>query len=266
MQTSQLAVGLFLAALIALLAHRAGALTPSGAGATVFIGTLTFGVGGLTPALLLILFFVSSSVLSIFSAGKKEALAAYSSKGGRRDAGQVLANGTAAALAAVAYGLTGDHLWLAGVAGALATATADTWGTEIGVLSRQSPRRITNGARVPPGTSGGITLLGTSNGIAGAALIGLSGFALEGAPGLMVTTCIAGTIGMLVDSLLGSTVQVIYRCPACEKETEQHPRHHCGNGTGYLRGISWFDNDVVNLLSTFIGAGLGIGLWTLFGA
>ena len=37
----------------------------------------------------------------------------------------------------------------------------------------------------------------------------------------------AGLLGALFDSLLGATVQAIYYCPACEKETERHLIHLC---------------------------------------
>ena len=83
--------------------------------------------------LLLFAFFLSGSLLTQWSGGA----------GGRRDAGQVLANGGVAAAAAIAGG------WPA-FAGALAAATADTWATEIGAFSTVAPRLASRRARAAP--------------------------------------------------------------------------------------------------------------------
>jgi uncharacterized membrane protein len=53
-------------------------------------------------------------------------------------------------------------------------------------------------------------------------------------------------LGALFDSLLGATVQAIYFCPACQKETERNPTHGCGTRTTQIRGWTWLDNDWVN--------------------
>jgi len=53
-------------------------------------------------------------------------------------------------------------------------------------------------------------------------------------------------LGALFDSLLGATVQAIYYCPACQKETERNPMHSCGTQTTQIRGWKWLDNDLVN--------------------
>jgi uncharacterized membrane protein len=67
-----------------------------------------------------------------------------------------------------------------------------------------------------------------------------------------------------VDSLLGAWVQVIYYCPACEKETERHPTHSCGTATMPLRGLPWLQNDWVNTACTLSGALIATGLvWLL---
>ena len=129
-----------------------------------------------------------------------------------------MANGGIAALAALA----GNWAWFAG---ALATANADTWATEIGSRSPTLPRLVTTGARVPPGTDGGMTLLGTAGGIAGAAFLAGLSLLLVGRGALTIAA--AGVLGMLLDSLLGATVQ------------------------GKVR---WMDNDAVNLAATLAGA------------
>ncbi len=72
--------------------------------------------------------------------------------------------------------------WLLGMAGALAAANADTWGTELGVLSLQRPRRIVGGQHVEPGTSGAVSSVGLLASVAGAALIGVLAWASAGTP------------------------------------------------------------------------------------
>jgi uncharacterized membrane protein len=91
----------------------------------------------------------------------------------------------------------------------------------------------------------------------GALLIGLAGAAFT--PGadrwlLLAGATLGGVGGSLVDSLLGATVQAIYRCPRCEKETERYPRHTCGAETVPLRGWRWLNNDWVNTLASLAGA------------
>lgn len=230
--------------------------------AAIGVGTLTFGIGGWLPGVLLLLFFISSSLLSRVGGVRKRAVAAAFAKGGRRDAGQVMANGALAALLSVGYGLTGETIWLAGVTGALAAVNADTWATELGVLSRLWPRLVTSGARVEPGTSGAVSLLGLLAALGGALLIGLPAAAAARAGWLAFVGGAGGLAGSLCDSLLGATVQAVYTCPACAKETERHPLHTCGAPTLYRRGWRWLDNDGVNFSASLVGALTGV-IWGL---
>jgi len=73
---------------------------------------------------------------------------------------------------------------------------------------------------------------------------------------------ISGLTGSLIDSLLGATVQQIYYCDACHKETERRI-HRCGNETRSLRGWSWLDNDLVNLISSAFGGLMAFLLWRI---
>lgn len=258
----RLITGLALSLFIAGLGYRRGALSASGVAGAAIVGTAVFAFGGVDWGLLLVLFFASSSALSRFRAHAKERVAEKFAKGARRDLGQALANGGLGALLAVASSLWPSPLWFAAFVGAMAAVNADTWATEIGVLAGQPPRLITAGRRVPPGTSGGVSPLGTLAALTGAAFIGASaalGVWATGAPGAWAYLLIgaaSGLMGSLADSLLGATVQGIRYCPACEKETERRV-HACGTATQPLRGWAWLSNDWVNFLASAVGAGVG---------
>ncbi|MCX7683248.1 MAG: DUF92 domain-containing protein [Anaerolineae bacterium] len=256
----ELAGGLLLSLLIGLAGYRRGALSESGVVGALITGTLIFGLGGWEWGLLLIAFFVSSSLLSFYRSADKEALAEKFAKGHRRDLGQALANGGLAALLAVCSFLRPHPIWFIACVGALATVNADTWATELGVLSRSLPRLITTGRQVEVGTSGGITWAGNGAALGGALLIGMLGGASllvlgEGhhAAIALVAGTAGGIAGALTDSLLGATVQAIYWCDVCHKETER-PRHRCGRQTRLYRGWRWLNNDLVNFLASVAGA------------
>ena len=191
-------------------------LTAAGAAAALAVGSATVVGVGWRGLLLLLAFLVSGSLLT--------------RGGGRRNARQVLANGGVAAMAA----LLGS--WPA-FAGAVAAAAADTWATEIGAHSPTPPRLITSGAPVPPGANGGVTLLGTGGGVLGAAVMGALTWLLApprpGGPAVVVA--VAGVLGMLIDSVLGATLQ--------------GPED------------KWLDNDGVNLAMTLAGAGIAAAGW-----
>ncbi len=262
----QLLIGTLSAILIAIAAWRAGALSASGALGATITGGLIFGLGGLPWAILLLTFFISSSALSRAFSQRKAGLADKFSKGNRRDWGQVLANGGLGALLAVVYSITqGDWLWLA-YAGAMAAVNADTWSTELGVLSPILPRLITSGEKVERGTSGGITLSGTLAALGGAGLVGVMAVLFK--PGLgwsvnLAVIVVAGLLGSSFDSALGASVQAIYCCPTCQKETERHPLHTCGAPTSLVRGYALINNDVVNFACSLMGAILAAAAWLL---
>ncbi len=257
-----LLLGLLLSSTIGVLAYKRRSLSRSGVVGATITGTTIYGMGGWRAALTLIFFFVSSSLLSHFRTRDKEEIAADKfSKGSQRDLAQVAANGGIATLLALAYGSSKKPETQAALEtayiGALATATADTWATELGVLSPQAPRLITSGQTTLPGTSGGVTPLGTAAAAGGSLALGLFYQLLQPQRRslrlLPLIALLSGMSGSLLDSILGEKVQAMYYCPTCQKETER-TRHSCGTPTQPLRGISWLNNDGVNLLATACGA------------
>ena len=247
--------GCFFGVVIAYASYRLRALTVSGAISAAILGTVIFGLGGLGHTAVLLGFFLSSSLLSkLFKDGKRSINEKYA-KGSRRDAWQVLANGGVAGFCVILIAIFPENplFWLMFCA-SLAAANADTWATELGIFSKSSPRLITNLKSVEKGTSGGITFIGSLSALAGAAII--AGIASFFVPGTLVFVWItlAGFFGSLVDSWVGASIQGVYYCRICQKETEKYPIHSCGAGTELLRGKLWINNDWVNTFCTLSAA------------
>lgn len=267
--------GLVISLAIGFAGYRRGALSASGFAGAILTGTLVFGLGGWEWGILLIAFFVSSSAFSFYRARDKEGLAEKFAKGHRRDLGQALANGGLAALLAVLSQLLPrvgggrEGVWFFACAGAFAAVNADTWATEVGVLSRRPPRLITTGQQVEVGASGGVTALGTGAAAGGAffiallaglgALVTRQGWTTAGA--LLLAATAGGLAGTTFDSLLGATVQAIYWCDTCGKETERKV-HRCGAPTRLVRGWRWLGNDLVNFTASAVGALVAAGTWS----
>lgn len=265
-----IAVSLAGSGAIGLLAYRRGALSRGGVFGALVTGTTIMSGGGPLPAGLLLVFFTSSTALSHWRREGKRATASEFAKDERRDLWQVLANGGAATALVVCGRMRPQTLWLGALIGALATVNADTWATEIGMLSHRAPRLITTLRVVRPGTSGGVTPIGSAAAVLGAVVIGVvaaCGLRFTGTraafspspSGAILIAVTAGFAGAMSDSLLGATVQTRYYCPACDVPTERQV-HRCGTKTTQSGGWRWCDNDAVNFISSWCGAAVGWGI------
>lgn len=125
-----------------------------------------------------------------------------------RNGWQVSANLGAAAVASLLYAFVGNRAWLVASAAALAEAATDTVASEVGQTCGTNAILITTRQRVPSGTDGGITWIGTLSGIV-AALIVTSVAAWGGmVPRAHYWIPVAtGVAGMFLDSVLGATLQ-----------------------------------------------------------
>jgi uncharacterized protein (TIGR00297 family) len=243
--------------------------------AAFVVGSVTFAAGTIGSTLLLLAFFITSVALSRAGKKRKRQLVDIG-KGGPRDASQVLANGGIATVCIAVWAFV-DHsaatsAWFIAFAGALAAATSDTWGTEVGTLAAKPPRSILTGKPLATGLSGGVSGPGTAAEVAGAVLIAVlaPGALLLALPGTPVTlhaltavllpVFIGGIGGATIDSVLGATLQERRWCPACQRECEVDP-HGCGTPTERRRGLAWISNDAVNLAATVSGAAIAGGLW-----
>jgi uncharacterized protein (TIGR00297 family) len=259
---AQLLIGLLCASAIAAVSRSTALLTPSGAIAQFFLGWTLLGLGGWKWAVPLLVFFVSSSMFSRLARARKSSVEQRYAKAGSRDALQVLANGGIAGVMVMADFLFPSPHWYVAALGSVGAATADTWGTEIGVLSHRSPLLLTTLKTVEPGTSGGLSLLGSSIGGLGGIIIGVSGI-LWVDPGARVQTILivafSAVLGAFLDSLLGATTQAQYQCSICLSRTERSS--HCEIPAIRVRGVRFITNDTVNLVCTASG-GMMAGIFS----
>jgi uncharacterized protein (TIGR00297 family) len=250
----QILTGGAFALLIAVASFRSGLLTRGGSAAQFVLGWILLGLGGWQWTVPILVFFVSSSLASRLSPRRRRAAEIEFAKTGKRDAFQVLANGGVVGLLCLIWTTRPDESLYVASLGALGAATADTWGTELGILSRTRPILITTLHPVRPGTSGAVSIPGTLAGIIGAALVVTSGIAWihSGQTAILLASTLAGALGSLCDSLLGATVQMRFRCTICGRITEREI--HCGAATEPALGLHWVSNDVVNFACTLIGS------------
>jgi uncharacterized protein (TIGR00297 family) len=240
---------------VAIVSIRFHFLTPSGSMATFLLATFIYGIGGWKWTCPIFVFFIASSMLSKYKRSKKRKYDSVFDKSDKRDEGQVAANGGVAGIIIFLWYIFPDrtdlyYIYLA----ALAAVTADTWGTEIGILGKGRPVSIVTLKRVEPGTSGGVSIIGLIGGLVGSFLIAICAWFYDPqamTPVVTGTIVFSGVVGSLVDSIAGGTIQAQYRT-ADGTLTE---RTHChGTPTTLVRGRQWFDNDIVNWMCAIAGA------------
>lgn len=194
---------------------------------------------------LLCAFFLAGTFVTKVKHAQKAKLTVSSAGGNNplvphpRTAVQVLANSVVASVLCIIHaryfggkdaclktveGATWMDLLPYGIFAQYAAVAADTFASELGILSGEKPVLITDVAallslkptRVPRGTNGGVTAVGTLAGAAGAGLMGLVtllvtpfclNWSLNGMMVLALGITVWGTLGMLLDSVLGGVLQ-----------------------------------------------------------
>lgn len=264
---SNVALACCFSGFICLAARSKRALTFGGAIAAFPVGVICV-LAGLRHTAVLLAFFISSSVATHIGRRRKMDAAASDAKKGR-SWHQVLGSGAVAtALAALhiaTVGVGNDRTpaspVLASFVASFAFGAADTWASELGVLSSARPRMITHWRVVPRGTNGGVTLLGTVSSCLGGLLIGLAAFALGSPtqPSLVMLGLLCGFFGSAFDSLLGATLQYTGVTHSGIVSSESQPRP----GLTSVGGIPLLSNTQVNFVSS-LAVAIAVGLtWDL---
>ena len=168
-------------------------------------------------------------------------------KTGSRGAERIFCNVGVGTAAMFLYLLTSRTMFLVVFASVMAESLADSLASKLGPLSQQNPVDIVTREQVNVGMSGGVTPLGTLSEAVGAAVIALIYGIGTGSFLGSIIVFLAGFAGALFDSVLGSCVQLKFRCPVCGTVTERE--EHCGRKTEKISGWKHMSNDAVNFSS-----------------
>lgn len=216
------------------LGYRAGTVSASGAVGGALVGAVIYAAAGGRAWLFLFITFLVASLASRLGLKRKTLLGIAEERGGRRGAGNALANCGVAVVASIAAATTphGTAALLAFVA-ALSAGGSDTVASEVGKAWGRSTFLVTTLARVKPGTPGAMSLEGTAAGIVAALALAAVGVALDLAgASTIVGIVVAATVGALVESALAAT----------------------------LEGPGIVNNDMLNFINTAVAASVALAI------
>ncbi len=269
-----LTIGIIVVSFLAVVSYKLRFVDFSGLVSAYIIGIIVWYTGGPGAFALLLFFLVSASIATKYKYKAKEAAGVAQEGKGMRNWKNVIYSGLIPTLFSIGgylapnFGLD-SLIFTYGFIGAVATTTADTLASEIGVFSQSKPRLITNLRRkVPRGTIGAVSSLGEYVALFSSLAVGILAyiFAILGiipvnnSIVVIIIATVAGFIGCNTDSLIGAVFQAKYQCTVCGKITDK--TLHCGKPTVYRRGFKRVDNTVVNFTSSTLGATIAIILVT----
>ena len=209
-------------------------MSASGAIAGAIVGILIYAGTGPGGWVLLFAAFLAASLTSRLGLQRKTLLGIAEERGGRRGAGNAIANCGVAVVAAIAAVTTPHaHGALVAFVAALAAGASDTVASEIGKAWGTSTFLVTTFRRARPGTPGAMSLEGTAAGIVAAAALAALGVALGLVPASAIVPAVVGaTSGALVESALAATLE----------------------GPGIL------NNDMLNFINTAVAAAVAVAI------
>jgi uncharacterized protein (TIGR00297 family) len=221
---------LFIAA-SAFISVKTGKLTLWGGIAGYTVGFLVFAGCGYIGLAMLATFFILGTLATSWKKIEKLQFKSQSDQSSGRNAGQVLANGGVAAIMGLLAALMPQHAGLFGLmmAGTLASATADTLSSELGMIYGRRFFNIITLKKEAKGLDGVISFEGLLIGIIGSAVIAAIYLYGDVSNVTFFWIVCAGTIGNATDSVLGAL----------------------------LERRKYIGNDMVNFLNTLI-AGLSV--------
>ena len=225
-------------------------LTLDGALAGFYSGVLIMGIGGWTLGVALLTFFLVGSLATKLN---KKSLkdVSFEKSSSQRDSLQALAKaGFASFVAFLTLVYPENFIIPIIVIAALGSSLADTMGTEIGILSKSTPRSVLKPWKtLKKGESGAVSAIGTLASAVTAFLYTCFLFGLSFIdPSLhevfplsfLLIIPIGSVIGMFLDSIFGVILQEQRFCQVCQSKVET--KIHCDKETEKYSGFSFINN------------------------
>ena len=267
--------------LFAVLCYTKKKLTLGGTLSALFIG-LIVSFAGYEYYIIMLSFFASSTkATDIHKNIKMQLLGGTYTKEKKRNANQVLAKGFFPTIVSllIAFLYQGKmHLFSPNLEtfqkflygmyiGFYVSANADTWASELGINSKDSPRLVTTLQKVPKGINGAISLYGTVMSILGGLFISISTIIIVIIRGglsiisgnimikIIILGMICGFVGSLIDSFLGATMQIsIYdEEKKCVIDSDVIDLSQIKNNSKYkIYGRNILNNSAVNFITGVI--------------
>jgi len=207
----ELIVGMVCCLIFSIFSYETGIFDKKGSIMAFLLGFAVFFLADLYWLLLLIFFVLMSYIATVYRAKekvKKHWIADESVRGENN----IVANGLVPIVIVLLYFFIDAPYIKLGYITAIAVASADTFASEIGILS-DDVYLITNMNRIRGGTDGGISLLGQIAALTGAFIAAFFGwlllFRLDTSYALvcLVGPTLFGFLGCQIDSLLGATLE-----------------------------------------------------------
>ncbi len=213
-------------------------------------------IGGYAFIIFYSFFLISSYFTGKFTSHTSD-VSQIVAKTGPRDWVQVFSNGFPSFLALCLYAYTEKYIFIIVFTVAVGQACADTWASDIGILSSKEPISIFTLQPVRRGESGGITFLGTIASLCSATIFAIlyNIIFFSTYVNIKYTFIIIIIIecGVFLDSFLGATFQIHYLAESNGVfYLSEISRNSDGSFRKKARGFKFFTNDMVNLVSGLI--------------
>ncbi|MFW8054311.1 DUF92 domain-containing protein [Vagococcus fluvialis] len=250
-----LAIGLIGSTLLSLIGYHFKAISFDGIFTTIITGTIIALSGNLAIWSSIIFLFGSSLAIKLFKSfffpASLEIEKQVHEKLSARDSFQILANTLPATLCIITYLSTNNTTFVLGYLASTAAASADTWASELGILSKRKTFDLKSFKPVPKGISGGVSFLGTLASLAASCCIVFVFYFFNFIKPIPIDSkqyliiIIIGFSGSLIDSFIGSFFQGLFRDN--NQELTDKKEHN-----QLVKGFTWLNNDGVNIITNLI--------------
>lgn len=221
--------------LIIVFAYAKGKIDFSAVIASGIVGSVALLTVGPDWIYLILAFFILGNLVTRYKYKVKEG---YGVAEKVRSYKNVFGNGGAALVFALLYKMSeGSPIFMLGYTGAMASAAADTFATEIGLVHGGTPRMVSSLKKAAIGTNGGITFAGCLAALLGSTLISCIPLLFNG--GLdktlfFVLGSVSGFLGCYVDSWIGATIE------GKSKLLDNHMTNFIGTLAGGIFGVAFY--------------------------